>query len=824
MSSRCNSISPQIAQTMIEDTGIDQVGKEEDVVERQVSPVEAEGAGESEEIQGEAGKSANRDGSEDEGAKMQDGDIGDEDQEEAERPRALRDPGRPSQAEIDEHDLTHIPYRPWCNACVRAKAKNKMSLKIRGVYSENLVPRVRLDYCHLTEHAERVEGEHGEEETTKAESSVTALVMQESTCRSVWAYAFEHKGAADDWIVEQICEDLDTIGLRSDRIVIKSDQEAAIVDMAKAVARNRASDFGTALESSAVGESDSNGTIERAIQDVEGQIRVLRAALEERINVQIKLSDAIVPWMIRHAACLITRYRVRPSGRTSYQLMKGRRASGKILEFRESIQFKIPKTKIMPGKFEDRWDEGIYLGFDMRSGENLVGTGVGVFRAPTIMRKTLDQRWSEGVLSMEGCPKQPVPNQAYKRAPTYSRRFGATAEEAQYVPQPAPVIPVIRNFKIYREDVITHGATEGCPGCNAVIRGHALKAAHTPECRVRFQDILSQDEYGEARIARANARAAAAAAQPREASKQGGDMQPQEDAEAGGVQIEDGREAESTNPSTRDASRPASSSAEPPLPPPSTPPADRSGVAERLRTAAQAAPRPPQAQRFTPHSPRGGRAQKRRAEDEPDDPRASGDVQEAEVIGPSPRGEKRQAENPPDDPRMADETTQSERVVDPPTSSLSRSGTANGSVGGGGTGLNRERDSPNLERSSDGKAAIAREATTGPAVNPYRLKCATCDTSFATRSQLHRHIRRWKHEKLDDPAAQEELYLKTDKTEKSQEREQIRRAMADHFGARHSPNGNDIGRLGISSVSSRHPGPQMKTCQIKSRDLEWVDV
>lgn len=563
MSSRCNSISPNIVQPMVVDAGIDRVGKEEDVVERQVSQVEAEGAGESEEVQGEAEESAIPGRSEDKGEEMQDGDIGDEDQEEAERPRALRDPGRPSQAEIDEHDLTHIPYRPWCNACVRAKAKNKMSLRVRGVYSENLVPRVRLDYCHLTEHAERAEGGHGEEETPKAESSVTALVMQESTCRSVWAYAVEHKRAADDWIVEQICEDLDTIGLRNDRIVIKSDQEAAIVDIAKAVARSRASDFGTALENSAVGQSDSNGTIERAIQDAEGQIRVLRAALEERINVQIKLSDAIVPWMIRHAACLITHYRVRPSGRTAYQLMKGRRASAKIVEFGEPIQFKIPKTKLMPGHFEDRWDEGIYLGFDMRSGENLVGTGVGVFRAPTIMRKTLDQRWSEGrVLSMEGCSKQPVPNQAYKRAPTYSRRFGVAADETQYVPQPAPVIPVIGNFKIYREDVITHGPTEGCPGCNAVIRGHAFKAEHTPECRVRFQDILSQDEYVKARIERATARAAAAAAQPHEASQQGG-----EDAEAerpGGVRVQDEREVEGSNPSTRDTSMPASSSAEPP--------------------------------------------------------------------------------------------------------------------------------------------------------------------------------------------------------------------------------------------------------------------
>ena len=105
------------------------------------------------------------------------------------------------------------------------------------------------------------------------------------------------------------------MGLRNDRIVVTSDQEVAIVDAARGIARSRASDYGTALENSAVGNPDSNGTIERAIQDVEAQIRVLRAALEDRISAKIKLASSIVPWLIRHAACLITRYRIRPQGK-----------------------------------------------------------------------------------------------------------------------------------------------------------------------------------------------------------------------------------------------------------------------------------------------------------------------------------------------------------------------------------------------------------------------------------------------------------------------------------------------------------------------------
>ena len=37
--------------------------------------------------------------------------------------RRLVDPRRPSQEEVDEHELTHLPYRNWCPICVKAKGK-----------------------------------------------------------------------------------------------------------------------------------------------------------------------------------------------------------------------------------------------------------------------------------------------------------------------------------------------------------------------------------------------------------------------------------------------------------------------------------------------------------------------------------------------------------------------------------------------------------------------------------------------------------------------------------------------------------------------------
>ena len=110
--------------------------------------------------------------------------------------------------------------------------------------------------------------------------------------------------------------------------------------------------------------------------------------------------------MVRHAACLKTQCWVRPNGRTSLEMMKGRRTNSRVAEFGETIMFNIPKTKLNPGKFEDQWDAGVYLGFDMRSMESLIGTPVGVYRVTDIRRRALHERWSrDEVFNVKGSPK-----------------------------------------------------------------------------------------------------------------------------------------------------------------------------------------------------------------------------------------------------------------------------------------------------------------------------------------------------------------------------------------------------------------------------------
>ena len=66
-------------------------------------------------------------------------------------------------------------------------------------------------------------------------------------------------------------------------IVMKSDGEPAIVALKEAAKRERGERI--VIESSPVKESRSNGAAEAAVQQVQGQVRTMKDALEARIGV-----------------------------------------------------------------------------------------------------------------------------------------------------------------------------------------------------------------------------------------------------------------------------------------------------------------------------------------------------------------------------------------------------------------------------------------------------------------------------------------------------------------------------------------------------------
>ena len=72
-----------------------------------------------------------------------------EEGEEAQRAKGIRAPTKPSKEEVDDHMLTHLPFRSWCPHCVRGKSKGKPHRKGKG--EEKEIPTLALDYTFMYE-------------------------------------------------------------------------------------------------------------------------------------------------------------------------------------------------------------------------------------------------------------------------------------------------------------------------------------------------------------------------------------------------------------------------------------------------------------------------------------------------------------------------------------------------------------------------------------------------------------------------------------------------------------------------------------------------
>jgi hypothetical protein len=183
--------------------------------------------------------------------------------------RMIADPRRPTEKEVEKHNLTHLPYRNWCPVCVAAKGKDLDHRK--DVREDRGLPEFSFDYCFP-----------GDEFGYR----LTILVGRERVTGMTFATVVPEKGSKGKFVADKCMEFFAECGCRSGDVIIKTDQEPAIAFLVKDLVAERGDEQGsrTIIEHSPVASSGSNGVVERAAQTVEGQSRVLNMALEDRLS------------------------------------------------------------------------------------------------------------------------------------------------------------------------------------------------------------------------------------------------------------------------------------------------------------------------------------------------------------------------------------------------------------------------------------------------------------------------------------------------------------------------------------------------------------
>ena len=172
----------------------------------------------------------------------------------------MQDPRMPSVEEVEEHEKTHLPYRSWCKHCVAGRGTEHPCRKGEG---GGEVPEFLLDWAFP-----------GEEEAGK---TLTMLVARMGDIRMTLSTLAPSKSSGE-FVANRVLAFLKECGCEAGDIIIKADQEPAVVALLKKVARSRAEKGNvgrTMIEHSNKYCSKSNMIVDRAMSSGEEQMRTM---------------------------------------------------------------------------------------------------------------------------------------------------------------------------------------------------------------------------------------------------------------------------------------------------------------------------------------------------------------------------------------------------------------------------------------------------------------------------------------------------------------------------------------------------------------------
>ena len=218
--------------------------------------------------------------------------------EEGQQAKGIRDPQEPTKQEIEDHELTHIPFRDWCVHCCKGKSRSNPHRTNKNKAEEdeeNVVTTVSMDYMYLTEKGETVD--HAIKEGAKP-----IMVVYDRKTKSIMGHLANNKGASDDWLVKNVITDIEDMGYTGAKIILKNDQEPAILEVQQKIMAGRTAE--TAPKNSEVGDSQSNGEIENGIKKYQEQFRTLKDNLEANTKLDISMKHAPIPWLIEWTGSL----------------------------------------------------------------------------------------------------------------------------------------------------------------------------------------------------------------------------------------------------------------------------------------------------------------------------------------------------------------------------------------------------------------------------------------------------------------------------------------------------------------------------------------
>jgi len=404
---------------------------------------------------------------------------GDEEEgEEAKVAKPMRDPGQPTMAEREAHEATHLPFRIWCDACVKGRRDNPPHRKMPE--EEHTKAEVAMDYCFFRR----------QEET----ENITTLLTKDRHSRAIRAATLRSKGICLEESVDKAIEMIRGYGHRGG-ILVKADNEPALKALREAV-MERLTDGAIPVDPPAR-ESESSGSVENGVKLFKGMLRVLLVALERKIEGHIPSSHPLMAWLTEHVSDVVTKYLRGNDGKTAYERLFGKQVHEEGLEFGEKVMWRKRRTQDSNVLIEPRWSTGIWLGRTWGSISHRVAiSSREVIEVRAVQRVPKVERWNrlelEALVASPWCWRVPaeevVPPAVIPPVPQAAAQEEPQEPGDEYQP---------KRVYIQKPDLDRWGYTQGCRRCTLMRqnrRGQGVK--HKEACRKRIEEHLRQEGDG----------------------------------------------------------------------------------------------------------------------------------------------------------------------------------------------------------------------------------------------------------------------------------------------------------------------------------------
>ena len=235
--------------------------------------------------------------------------------------------------DLRTHSLTHIPYHPGCRCCVAARKRDHKHRRRQSNGAE-----IRAD-DEATPHA-AICADYFFPRDSPGSESVTALAICDATSQFLAAHIVDAKRASANSAIRQVLRDLRKMGHYGD-LKVRTDQESAIADLFRAVAKERGS-ARMVLTHAARSDSKGNGQAEKALQSIEEMVRTLFIDLEQRCGEELSVHDSFFPWLVEHACDLLNRFKVRNGNKTACEYLTGEPYTGEVSPYGTPLQQRMP--------------------------------------------------------------------------------------------------------------------------------------------------------------------------------------------------------------------------------------------------------------------------------------------------------------------------------------------------------------------------------------------------------------------------------------------------------------------------------------------------